>query len=157
MGKRKAMTPSRLRVLEAFREDPLASVRELAQILGMSASNVSSHLSNLQSDGLIVRPKLVRTWKTATPPKYDSQRNFGLTERILPRGRGNLSNSAKRSEDGRKGKGADAFTPKEAKWWTQAQARIEQVVQEAEAKGKSTMKGFEYIRIDEPVGGCKCG
>lgn len=35
-----------------------------------------------------------------------------LTEQVMPRGRGNHSNAAKRSEDGRKGRGADAFTAK---------------------------------------------
>ena len=47
------MTPSRLKVLTAFRRDPCATLRELAKRTGMSLSGVQYNMTALAGEGLI--------------------------------------------------------------------------------------------------------
>lgn len=47
--------PTRLALLAAYRNNPSATIRELAQEIGVSPVTVSHHLENLEAEGLIVR------------------------------------------------------------------------------------------------------
>lgn len=135
MGKPKNMHPSRVKVLEAFRKAPLSSVRELAQAVGTSAASVSLHLCALEQDGLIVRPKLVRTWNTASAPSEGSKQWNTTKQGAIQRGEGAMKP--------RKAKGADAL-----------QARIDEVVKNAEKEGSCFRA--DYLKLVK-LGGCKCG
>ena len=50
-----------------------------------------------------------------------------LTDQVLPRGRGNHSNNEKRSEDGRRGRGANAFDAKITISQQEIDARVEAI------------------------------
>lgn len=48
--------------------------------------------------------------------------------------RSNHLTPMERSDAGRMGKGINAFTPKEARWWQKSQAKIEAIVRREKAK-----------------------
>lgn len=50
-----------------------------------------------------------------------------LVTKVMPRGRGNHSNDAKRSEDGRKGRGEDAFSAKITASQKEIDRRVEEI------------------------------
>lgn len=66
-----------------------------------------------------------------------------LQEKVLPKGRGNHSTTAKRSEDGRKGRGADAFSAKLTINQKAIDKRIEQIAARSLALG--------YIPVSYPL------
>lgn len=66
-----------------------------------------------------------------------------LQTKVLPRGRGNHSNGKKRSEDGRKGRGADAFSAKLTITQKEIDRRIEDI-----AKRNLTLG---YIPVSYPL------
>lgn len=119
--------PTRMKVLAAYRDDPLATCREIAQIVGISIGNVSNHLKRLERDGLVIRRVHIRdTYRQASKPGSSSNR----WNRI------NHSVSEKRSEDGRKGKGADAFTAKTTADWSVIMERIDKIVRRNQVNGE---------------------
>lgn len=66
-----------------------------------------------------------------------------LTDKVLPKGRGNNSNSEKRSDDGRKGRGVDAFTAKITISQKEIDQRIEMIAARQPALG--------MIRVSYPL------
>lgn len=56
-------------VLEEWKRDPLRTIQEFADALGLSYGTVSGHLSALQREGKIKRPKLLRTYNHNKPGK----------------------------------------------------------------------------------------
>ena len=62
---------------------------------------------------------------------------------VVRTGRGNFSNSQKRADDGRKGRGADAFSPKMTDDWQVIMARVEQIA--------SRTKGLGLISVNGPI------
>ena len=136
MGKRKAMSPSRLRVLEAFRKDPYRSVTEFSEAVGISPAGISLHLIGLEQEGLIKRPRLVYdTSRQGSTPVQSSQRWVSGRHGAIERGEGAMKP--------RKARDADAL-----------QARIDQVVAKAQREG--TCFSAEYVKL-ERLGACKCG
>lgn len=55
--------PVRIAVLKAFRATPNATLRELADQVGVTPAAVQHHLKNLEADGTIVRPEGTRSSK----------------------------------------------------------------------------------------------
>lgn len=68
-----------------------------------------------------------------------------LVERVLPKGRGNHSTAAKRSDDGRKGRGVDAFTSKETDDWEEVMKRVFQIVDREKKKGRQCYPRVSYL------------
>lgn len=60
--------------------------------------------------------------------------------------RSNHMDSAQRSAAARKGRGENAFTPKEAAWWRKAQARIEEIALR-EHRAQMAGNGCDVIRF----------
>lgn len=66
-----------------------------------------------------------------------------LEERVLPKGRGNHSSGEKRSQDGRRGRGADAFSAKITSQWKTIERRIDQIAERNRQLG--------YIPVSYPL------
>ena len=58
-----------------------------------------------------------------------------LTDIVLPKGRGNHSNGAERSHNGRLGRGADAFSAKITVNWRKTLRRIQRISERQRALG----------------------
>ena len=130
--------PTRMKVLAAYRDDPLATCRELAKTVGISIGNVSNHLKRLERDGLVIRRLAVRdTYRQASKPGATSHR----WNRI------NHSVSEKRSSDGRKGKGKDAFTAKVTDDWGVIMKRIEVIAQRCQVNGETG----SAAKVSDPI------
>jgi hypothetical protein len=66
-----------------------------------------------------------------------------LVNRVLPKGRGNHSTDATRSVNGRKGRGADAFSGKMTASQRSIDRRVEEIGQRNQALG--------YISVSFPI------
>lgn len=75
-----------------------------------------------------------------------------LVERILPKGRGNHSSGAKRSEDGRKGRGEDAFTAKITFDQRKINARIEKIASRNPVLGMINVSYPLHVKIESVKG-----
>lgn len=127
---------SRQRVLDLFRADPYQPLKQLAERIGLSQASVSLHLCALERDGLIVRPKLVcDTSRQASAPSDRSQQWVAVKTGAIQRGEGAMR--------ARKARGEDAL-----------QARINDVVKNAEKEGACFRA--DYLKLNR-LGGCKCG
>lgn len=72
---------------------------------------------------------------------------------VVSRKVGNRSNTAKRSEDGRKGRGQDAFSAKVTLSWKEIEARMDEIA----ARNTGGVVRFQQSALIFPRGGCKVG
>jgi len=75
-----------------------------------------------------------------------------LVERVLPKGRGNHSSGAKRSEDARKGRGEDAFTAKITFDQRKINARIEEIAARNQVLGMINVSYPLHVKIESVKG-----
>lgn len=120
-------------VLEEWERNPLRTIQEFADALGLSYGCVSGHLSALQREGRIKRPKLVRSYK------------------------GNKPGDA--SRDWIAGKPAAQYRPKRKKKRTakelKEQELIDNVVANAQKNG-TAWTGGKIVKMTN-LSGCKVG
>lgn len=130
--------PTRMKVLAVYRDDPLATCREIAKKVGISIGNVSNHLKRLEREGLVIRRMATRdTYRQASKPGAASQRWARI----------NHSVGEKRSSDGRKGKGVDAFTAKVTDDWGVIMKRIEKIAERNQVNGQTG----SAAKVSDPI------
>jgi DNA-binding MarR family transcriptional regulator len=128
---------TRAKVLDAFRANPYQTVTEMGEALGLSAATISGHLCALERAGEIERQRLIHdTSRQASTPSDRSQMWVSV--------------SKKGAVERREG----ALRPRRARGEDALQARINEVVKNAEEHG--TCFRADYIRLDR-LSGCKCG
>lgn len=136
--------PRHTDLLEALRENPRASYRELAEATGMVISMVSYHLGILEDEGLITR-------------KSNTARSIHINEHPIP-----APNRRKRPKKKKVvqpnskrwntiNRGESAFKPKRARNADELESRIDAVVAKAKAKEKADAKNagpsVDVIRV----------
>jgi DNA-binding transcriptional ArsR family regulator len=128
----------RQRILDAYRRDPSATLRELAQRTGLkSQATVRFHMMKLEQEGLVVRNTEVG--------KHVRPRRTPLRQAVSPQ----MLPAAEFS--GKANRGEGAFKPKKARGDKELQARIDMVVAKAKAAGAGP--GEDVIRTVRVPGG----
>lgn len=116
--------PKRLAILRVLREDPTLGLRTISKMTGQSVTNVLHHVRALEADGIILR----------TPQRPG--RRAAVTDK-------------KRSDSGRKGRGANAFVPRvQPAKDTGLEARINEIVRRAKAL-EAQSPGYDVVNHEK--------
>ena len=91
--------PNRLSILQAYRRNPDASLRELVQTVGIPLTTVNHHLNNLENEGVITRSD-----KRRGPKSASGQRKWVSPETI-----------EKKRQGAANGRSANVFVPRPKK------------------------------------------
>jgi DNA-binding Lrp family transcriptional regulator len=116
--------PKRLAILQVLRENPSMGLRTIAKVTGQSVTNVLHHVRALEADGIFIRT-----------PQRPGRRAQGTDK--------------KKSDSGRKGRGANAFVPRvKTVKDTGIEARIEEIVRRAWAL-EAKIPGYDVVNHEK--------